>query len=136
MAKTFKLEIVTPERLVFSEDIVSLVVPAEEGYLGVLAGHAPLLAALKPGEIRIRREAGEVLYATSGGFMEVLPKKTSILCESAESPESIDAARAEKAKSRAKDRLSKPAKEVDRERAEASVERAENRLRVAKKRRS
>ena len=135
MAKTFKLEIVTPEKLVFSEDIVSIVVPAEEGYLGVLAGHAPLLASPKPGEIKIRRESGDMLFATSGGFMEVLPKKTSILCESAESPESIDAARAEKAKSRAKDRLAHPAKETDRERAEASVGRAENRIRVAKKKR-
>ena len=136
MAKTFKLEIVTPEKLVFSEDITSLVVPAEEGYLGVLAGHAPLLAALRPGEIRIRRDGGETLYATSGGFMEVLPQKTSILCESAETPESIDAARAEKARARAKERLANPAKDLDRERAEASVERADNRLRVLKKKRS
>jgi F-type H+-transporting ATPase subunit epsilon len=135
MAKTFKLEIVTPEKLVFSEDIVSLVVPAEEGYLGVLAGHAPLLAALKPGEIRIRKDSGEALYATSGGFMEVLPKKTSILCESAEAPESLDVPRAEKAKARAKERLSHPGKDVDRGRAEASVARAENRIRVAKKKR-
>jgi|SRR5688572_24272945 F-type H+-transporting ATPase subunit epsilon len=136
MAKTFKLEIVTPEKLVFSEDIVSLVVPAEEGYLGVLAGHAPLLASLKPGEIKIKRDGGETLYATSGGFMEVLPKKTSILCESAEPPESIDTARAEKARARAKDRLAHPGKDVDRERAEESVDRAENRIRVAKKKRS
>ena len=55
MAKTFRLEIVTPEKIVFSEDVVSLVAPAENGYLGVLAGHAPLLCTLKPGEIRIRR---------------------------------------------------------------------------------
>lgn len=135
-SKTFRLEIVTPERLVFSEDIVSLVAPAEEGYLGVLAGHAPLLCSLLPGEIRIRRDAGETLFATSGGFMEVLPKKTSILCESAEAPESIDLARAEKAKQRAKDRISHPGKDVDRERAEASAARAENRIKVAKKKRS
>jgi F-type H+-transporting ATPase subunit epsilon len=135
MAKTFKLEIVTPEKLVFSEDVVSLVVPADEGYLGVLAGHAPLLASLQPGEIKIRRESGETLFATSGGFMEVLPQKTSILCESAESPESIDAARAEKSKARAKDRLAHPGKDVDRERAEEAAARAENRLKVAKKKR-
>jgi len=135
MAKTFKLEIVTPEKIVFSEDVVSLVAPAEEGYLGVLAGHAPLLCALKPGEIKIRRESGEMLYATSGGFMEVMPKKTSILCESAEAPESVDVARAEKAKQRAKDRIAHPGKDVDLERAEASVARAEIRIRVAKKKR-
>src|SRR5262245_52947935 len=133
MAKTFKLEIVTPEKLVFSEDVSSLVVPAEEGYLGVLAGHAPLLAALRPGEIRFRRDSGESLLATSGGFMEVLPKKTSILCESAEAPESIDTSRAEKARQRAKERLAHPGKDVDRDRAEAAAARAENRIRVAKK---
>lgn len=135
MAKTFRLEIVTPEKLVFSEDVVSLVAPADEGYLGVLAGHAPLLAALKPGEIRIRRDSGESLFATSGGFMEVLPKKTSILCESAELPETVDVARAEKARQRARERLATPGKDVDRERAEAAASRAENRLRIAKKKR-
>jgi F-type H+-transporting ATPase subunit epsilon len=136
MAKTFRLEIVTPEKTVFSEDVVSLVAPAENGYLGVLAGHAPLLCALKPGEIKIRREAGELLYATSGGFMEVTPKKTSILSESAEAPEAVDVARAEKAKQRAKDRIAHPGKEVDLERAEASAARAENRIRVARKKKS
>ena len=131
MAKTFRLEIVTPEKLVFSEDITSLVIPAEEGYLGVLAGHAPLLASLKPGEIKIKRDGGETLYATSGGFMEVLPTKTTILCESAESPELIDAARAEKARTRAWERLAHPSKDLDRARALAAWLRAENRIRVA-----
>ena len=135
MAKTFRLEIVTPEKIVFSEDVVSLVAPAENGYLGVLAGHAPLLCSLKPGEIRIRRESGELLYATSGGFMEVTPKKTSILSESAEAPEAIDASRASKARQRAKERLATFNKDVDRSRAEAAAARAENRLRVAQKKR-
>ena len=54
MARKFKIEIVTPEKLVFSEEIESLVIPAERGYLGVLAGHAPLLATLQPGEITIK----------------------------------------------------------------------------------
>ena len=135
MAKTFRLEIVTPEKIVFSEDVVSLVAPAENGYLGVLAGHAPLLCSLNPGEIRIRRESGELLYASSGGFMEVTPKKTIILSESAEAPESIDAARASKARQRAKERLAKYSKDVDRERAEAAAARAENRIRVAQKKR-
>ncbi len=133
MAKTFKLEIVTPERVVFSEDVVSLVAPADRGYLGVLAGHAPLLCTLMPGEIKIRRESGEIRYATSGGFMEVLPKKTSLLCESAEAPDAIDLARAEKSKARAKERLVKGGKDVDRSRAEAAAARAENRIKLARK---
>jgi len=134
MAKTFRLEIVTPERTVFSEDVVSLVAPAERGYLGVLAGHAPLLCTLKPGEIRIRREGGEILFATSGGFMEVTPKRAIVLSESAEAPAAIDASRAEKSKQRAKERLAQPAKTVDRDRAQSALARAENRIRVAKKR--
>ena len=136
MAKTFRLEIVTPEKIVFSEDVVSLVAPAENGYLGVLAGHAPLLCSLRPGEIKIRRESGELLYATSGGFMEVTPKKTSILSESTEAPEAIDPARASKARQRAKERLATFNKDVDRPRAEAAAARAENRIRVAQKKRT
>jgi len=135
MAKTFRLEIVTPEKTVFSEDVVSLVAPAENGYLGVLASHAPLLCSLKPGEIRIRRESGELLYATSGGFMEVTPKRTVILSETAEAPEAIDASRAAEARKRAKERLATFNKEVDRERAEAAVARADNRIKVAQKKR-
>ncbi|HTF57050.1 MAG TPA: F0F1 ATP synthase subunit epsilon [Planctomycetota bacterium] len=134
MARTFRLEIVTPEKIVYSEDVISVVVPAEKGYLGVLAGHAPLLCTIRPGEIRVRREGGEVSFATSGGFMEVTQKKATVLSESAEPPTAIDAARAAEAKRRARERLSNPAKEVDRDRAQAALERAENRLRISKKR--
>src|SRR5882672_9167658 len=98
MAKTFKTEIVTPERLVFSEEIESLVIPAERGYLGVLAGHAPLLCALQPGIITIRGDKGEQHYATSGGFMEATPAKAVLLTENAEEVSTIDVARAQEAK--------------------------------------
>ena len=134
MARTFRLEIVTPEKTVFSEDVVSLVAPADRGYLGVLAGHAPLLCTLKPGEIKIRREGGETFYATSGGFMEVTPKRAIVLSESAEAPAAIDLSRAEKARHRAKERLAQPAKSVDRDRAQSAFARADNRIKIAKKR--
>jgi F-type H+-transporting ATPase subunit epsilon len=133
MAKTFKLDIVTPERVVFSEDVVSIVAPAEEGYYGVLAGHAPFLSTLRAGEVTIRRERGEVHYATGGGFMEVTPKRVTILSESAEEAAGIDVKRAEEALQRAKERLGAAAKGVDRERAQLARERAENRLRLARK---
>ena len=123
MAKKFKTEIVTPEKIVFSEEIESLVIPAERGYLGVLAGHAPLLASLQPGEITIKGSAkGELHFATSGGFMEVTPGKAVLLTESAE-----------EARKRAQERLAAPAKDVDKERAAAALERAQNRLKVAQK---
>ncbi len=133
MAKKFKTEIVTPERLVFSEEIESLVIPAERGYLGVLAGHAPLLCTLQPGTITIRGDRGEVHFSTSGGFMEVTPSKAVLLTESAEEVSTIDLQRAEEAKKRAQERLTATGKDVDKERAAAALERAQNRLKVAQK---
>ena len=131
MAKKFKTEIVTPEKILFSEDVDSLIAPAERGYLGVLAGHAPLLATLQPGEILIRREGGELRFATGGGFMEVTPNKAVLLTESAEDAGAIDVARAERARDRAKDRLASPGKDVDADRARGSRDRALNRIRTA-----
>ena len=135
MAKKFKTEIVTPEKIVFSEEIESLVIPAERGYLGVLAGHAPLLTTLQPGEITIKGTSkGELHYATSGGFMEVTPGKAVLLTESAEDVSQIDIARAEESKKRAQERLAIAAgKNVDKERAKAALDRAENRLKIAQK---
>ena len=135
MAKKFKTEIVTPEKIVFSEDIESLVIPAERGYLGVLAGHAPLLASLQPGEITIKGAAkGELHFATSGGFMEVTPGKAVLLTESAEEVAAIDVKRAEESKQRAQERLAIAAgKDVDKSRAKSALERAINRLKLAQK---
>ena len=134
MAKKFKTEIVTPERLVFSEEIESLIIPAERGYLGVLAGHAPLLCTLKPGEVTIRGDKGDLHFATSGGFMEVTPGKAVLLTESAEDVGQIDVARAEESKKRAQERLAIAAgKDMDKDRARAALERAQNRLKLAQK---
>jgi F-type H+-transporting ATPase subunit epsilon len=134
MAKKFKVEIVTPERVVLSEEIESLVVPAERGYLGVLAGHAPLLCALRPGEIKMVKDGAESWYSTSGGFMEIAGGKASLLTDSAEPAAEIDIPRAQEAVDRAKERLAASAKGVDKERATLALERASNRLRVASKR--
>jgi F-type H+-transporting ATPase subunit epsilon len=135
MAKKFRTEIVTPEKVVFSEEIESLVIPAERGYLGVLAGHAPLLASLQAGEITIKGSPkGELHFATSGGFMEVTPGKAVLLTESAEDVTAIDIARAEESKKRAQERLALGAgKDVDKGRAKAALDRAQNRLRLAQK---
>jgi F-type H+-transporting ATPase subunit epsilon len=133
MAKKFKTEIVTPEKVVFSEEIESLIIPAERGYLGVLAGHAPLLCSLQPGVITIRGDKGEQHYSTSGGFMEVAGGKAVLLTENAEEAGSIDIVRAQEAKKRAEERLTATAKDVDKERAKSALERAENRLKIAQK---
>ncbi|NLC58039.1 MAG: ATP synthase F1 subunit epsilon [Armatimonadetes bacterium] len=83
--RTFTLDIVTPEQLVLSEDVASLTVPAVEGYLGVLAGHAPLMAELRQGEIHARRADGtRVAMTIGGGFMDVGHNHVVILADSAE----------------------------------------------------
>jgi F-type H+-transporting ATPase subunit epsilon len=134
MARKFKVEIVSPEKLLFSEEVESLVVPAERGYLGVLASHAPLLAALRPGEIRMVRDGDDSWYAVSGGFMEVTPEKTTLLVDTAEPVAEIDVPRAQEALKRAQERLASADEAVDRDRAQEARDRAQNRLRAASKR--
>ncbi|MDO8587354.1 MAG: F0F1 ATP synthase subunit epsilon [Armatimonadota bacterium] len=132
--KTFHLEIVTPDRVVLSDDrVASVIVPGSQGYLGVLAGHAPLLAELKVGQIDIRREDNsELAMATSGGFIEVSENKAIILADTAEIALEIDVSRAEDAKTRAEDRLRRRGEaETDAARADAALTRALNRLHVA-----
>jgi len=139
MAKTFTLEVVTPDRVVFSDDrVVSLVVPGAEGYLGVMANHAPLFGELKIGEIVVRREDGsEHDLATSGGFIEVAHNRVMLLVDSAEEAYEIDVARAEEAKRRAEERLARAQEEgIDVERARLALERALNRLHVAQRHRT
>ena len=134
MAKKFKVEIVSPEKVLFSEEAESLVIPSERGYLGILASHAPLLATLRPGEIRMTVDGDERWFATSGGFVEVVPQKTTLLVDSAEPVKEIDVPRAQEALKRAQDRLASADSAVDRARAAAARDRAQNRLRTASKR--
>lgn len=130
---TFKLDIVTPERMLLSiTDAVSLVVPAADGYLGVLTDHAPLLAELIPGEIHVERAtAVEEMLAISGGFLEVTSEAATILADTAERPDEIDIDRARLAYRRAADRLSSIPQGLDVDRASAALARAAARLRVA-----
>jgi len=131
--KTFKFEILTPERVVLTQDAVSLVAPGVEGSLGILANHAPLMTELTIGEIWLRDADGRVMrLATSGGFMEVRGNTARILADTAERAEEIDVARAEEARKRAEERLRSRAAEVDHARAEAALKRAIARLRVVR----
>lgn len=132
-AGSFHLDIVTPEKALERDlPVVSVVAPAAEGYLGILPGHAPLIAQLVPGEIRVSRATGsEEIMATSGGFLEVTPERVTILADTAERPDEIDIERAWKAKARADERLSALPPGTDIERARAALDRAVARLRVA-----
>jgi F-type H+-transporting ATPase subunit epsilon len=132
---TVKLDIVTAERVVFSEDVDILVAPGVEGQLGILPHHAPLMTMLLPGELRVRKGGEEFSMAISGGFLEVRPDRVIVLADAAERAEEIDIARAEAAKRRAEELLKHPIPEVDMARAEAALRRSLTRLRVAEGRR-
>jgi F-type H+-transporting ATPase subunit epsilon len=133
--KTFQLEVITPDRVVLSDDqIVSVVAPGSEGYLGMLANHAPLMTELTIGKLDFRRADGTTgAMAISGGFLEVFENKVSVLAESAELVEEIDVERAEQAKKRAEERLAAAGPDVDAARAQAALERAINRLHTARR---
>jgi F-type H+-transporting ATPase subunit epsilon len=132
---TFRLDVVTPDRVVLSEDVSSLVAPGVEGYLGVLPRHAPLVTELGTGALTYRPSSGrEVTLAVSGGFMEVARDRTTVLADAAERPEEIDAARAQLARDRARaalHALEERYNEVQAAEAAAALARAENRLKLA-----
>ena len=132
---TVKLDIVTAEQLVYSDDVDIVVAPGIDGELAVLPHHAPLMTMLKPGELRVRKGGEEIFMAITGGFLEVRPDRVTILADAAERAEDIDAARAEEAKRRAEERLSGKLSEADMVRAEGALRRSLLRLRVAEKRR-
>ena len=127
------LEITSPEKIVFSGNVTSVIVPGTKGSFEVLVNHAPILSTLEIGEIKILTPNSEVKYCTtSGGTIEVLDNKILILADAVEMIEDIDVDRAKNAKDRAEKRLSeKDNKEIDIQRAVAAKKRAENRLKVA-----
>lgn len=131
-----KLEIVTAERMVLSEDVDYVSAPGVDGVLGILPRHAPLVTALNVGELHYRKDNAEFNYAIGGGFMEVRPDKVTVLADSAEHADEIDEMRAEQARERAKQLLQdKPRADVEFARIEQAMRRAELRLRVARRKR-
>lgn len=130
--KPFKLEIVSPRRVVFSGDATSISLPGAMGGFQVLHSHAPMLSTLNVGVMKLRTvEGSEAFYATSGGFVEVRDNVVTVVVESAERADEIDVDRARRAADRAQERLKSRAAEIDVLRAEGSLARAMNRLRVA-----
>ena len=132
---TITLEIVTAERLVSSEEVNVVVAPGIDGELAVLPRHAPLLTVLKPGEIRVVKDGEESYIAVSGGFLEVMGNKVTILADSAERAEEIDLQRTQEALKLAQERIASAASDSDLERALASMRMSQARLKVATSRR-
>ena len=131
---SMRLDIVTAERVVYSEDVDVVVAPGVEGQLGILPHHAPLMTTLQAGEVRVKKGGEEFFLAISGGFLEVRPDRVIVLADTAERAEEIDIARAEEAKRRAEERLSRRVPEADAARAEAALQRSLARLKVAERR--
>lgn len=130
-----RLEIISAERTVYTDDVSVVVAPGIEGELGILPHHAPLMTMLKPGELLVRKDKEETYLAISGGFLEVRPDKVLILADACERVDEIDMARAEAAKCRAEERLTQPAPGMDLARAQAALSRSLIRLKVAERRR-
>lgn len=125
------LQIVSADRLLADEQVDEVEIPGADGYLGVLPGHTPLLALLQVGELWYRTGQEKVYLSIAFGFVEVQPDRVTVLAEIAEKAEEIDVARAEAAKRRAEERLSKPTMDMDFERARISLLKSLIRLQVA-----
>lgn len=129
-----RLDIVTAERQVYSDEVDVIVAPGFDGELAILPHHAPLMTTLLPGELRVRQGNEEFFMAVTGGFLEVRPDRVTILADAAERAEEIDVDRAEAAKRRAEERLAHPGA-ADIARAEAALRRSLVRIKVGEKRR-
>ncbi|MFA6979745.1 MAG: F0F1 ATP synthase subunit epsilon [Ignavibacteriaceae bacterium] len=129
--KVFALEIVTPSKLAFNAEVVSITVPGTLGEFQVLYNHAPIVSNLEIGKIKIQTQNGETLhYAVSGGVIEVLKNKVVVLAQSLERSDEIDSDRARQAVERAKQRLEQK-NQIDVARAEAALTRGINRLKIS-----
>ena len=130
-----KLDVVTAERVVFSDDVDVVIAPGIEGQLGILPHHAPLMTMLKPGELLVRKDGEEFSLVITGGFLEVRPDRVIVLADAAERVEEIDLARAEEARRRAQELLKERIPEVEAVRAQAALLRALARIEVVQRRR-
>lgn len=129
----FHLDIVTPHRQFFSEEVEMVIVRGMEGDLAILEGKSPIITPLKIGKIRIVQEGVELVAAVVDGYISVIDNKTTIVTEAAEWPSEIDVDRAKKAKERAEKRMKNAKDTTDIDRAELALKRAINRLELSDK---
>ena len=132
----FKLDIVTPERQIWSDDVDFVTIPTVQGEITILANHVPIVSIIEPGELKIRKGTDTVFMAVAGGFFQVTGKKVTILADAAERAEEIDIARAERAREQAKKILEEKKQEkVPNAEVIAALQRSLARLKVASRRR-
>ena len=134
MADELMLEIVTPEKMIFSDKIEEVTIPGAEGEFGVLRGHEAFLSAVDIGELNYIKDGKKTYYSVNTGYAEVTSSKVTILIETAEKSDSIDKDRAQRAKEKAEASLSQIAKDnAEYEKAHLALIRAITRIRVAEK---
>src|SRR6476659_11470157 len=130
------LEIVTPERLAYEDDVDMVLVPGAEGELGILPHHTPLVSLLGVGELKIRKGGEEESFAIAGGFLQVRPDKVVVMAETADLASEIDIEKAQEARREAERALEGAARTdtVDLSAARANLQQALLRIRVAERR--
>ncbi|MBX7151482.1 F0F1 ATP synthase subunit epsilon [bacterium] len=134
MEKTFHLEIITPQRVIFSGDVIDFAAPGTNGGFEILKNHAAFITSIKIGEMRVRQTDGyDDYYATSGGFVEVHDNKVIVLAETCEKASEIDVNRAKLAHERELKRLEERSN-LEPNGAMQAIARARNRMRIAERR--
>ncbi len=130
-APKIQLDVVTPQKLAYSEQVDLIEGPAIDGLIGILPDHAPLVTAMQIGVVRVVKDGEEIQIAISEGFMEVQPDRINLVVRTAELPEEIDIDRAKSARDRAEEKLEKDKDNIDFAKAEAAYDRALARLKAA-----
>ena len=131
--KLFRLEIISPDKMFYTNDVVMAEYNTTEGEVGIYAGHIPMTQIIAPGRLTITEESGQKTAALLSGFVEITPEKVTILAEAVEWPENIDVERAKEAKIRAERRIGSGKDDVDMARAELALKKALIRLDVVGK---
>ena len=131
--KLFRLEIISPDKMFYTNDVVMAEYNTTEGEVGINAGHIPMTQIIAPGQLTITEEGGQKIAALLSGFVEITPEKVTILAEAVEWPENIDVERAREARIRAERRISSGQEDIDLARAELALKKALIRLDVAGK---
>ena len=131
--KLFRLEIISPDKMFYTNDVVMAEYNTTEGEVGIYAGHIPMTQIIAPGQLTITEEGGQKIAALLSGFVEITPEKVTILAEAVEWPENIDVERAREARIRAERRISSGQEDIDLARAELALKKALIRLDVAVK---
>jgi|SRR5581483_10557395 len=136
MAATLKLEIVTPEAKVFSEDVDMVTLPGVEGEMGIYPNHVPIMTQIAPGEIVVRKGGQDFFLAVGEGFVEITGDQVSILSDMAIRAENIDEAKAEEARRRAEARLAEQLDDEEAALVQAALARSVTQLSVKRRRRA